>query len=118
MVDPTQEKLEWFKLLLQPDNNKAGKESRVHKTRELLASINKTPEDVATDYLRFIWDYTSEQLRLRKGDLSMFDVKVVLTVPAIWNDFARNKIIDIAIKAGLRVTSLLSLSLRLPRSPF
>lgn len=95
--------MSWFKLLLDP-KNQIGKESdKVLDTVKQLAALNKTPEDVAADYLQLIWNYAKEDIRKVRGNdwTDIYTVRAVLTVPAIWSPSAKDKTLKIAQKAGL-----------------
>ena len=103
-VDTIKEQsLSWFKLLLDPKNKVGKKSDRVLNTYKQLEALNKSPEDIAIDYLRMIWQYTKEDIRKLKGDdwTDSYSVRAVLTVPAIWSPGAQDKTLKIARKAGL-----------------
>jgi molecular chaperone DnaK (HSP70) len=50
-----------------------------------------------------IWNYTKEDIRKVKGDswVSIYELKVVLTVPAIWSHSAKDRTERVARAAGL-----------------
>lgn len=54
---------------------------------------NKTAEHVAADFLRMIWDYTKADIRRVTGDdwESVYALKIVLTIPAIWTAAASER---------------------------
>lgn len=93
----------WFKILLDPDHKLRNKAEPVVASSSLLRSLNKSAEDIAADYLRFIWEYTRDDIRRMKGDNweSMYNLKVVLTVPAIWSPAAKDRTEKVASMAGL-----------------
>lgn len=101
-VPPTGNGLRWFKLLLDPKHSYA-------RTREATASqralenMNKNAENVAADYLRLIWAYTKADITRVKGDgwESTYELKIVLTVPAIWTPAARDRTTRVAQLAGI-----------------
>ena len=99
-VELSEVRVEWFKLLLQPEY-KVGKSGHVESARDLLRSLGKTADDVVTDYLRFLWQYTKKQLEKNKGDLALYDTRVIITVPAIWNENAKKKTIEAGQSAGI-----------------
>jgi hypothetical protein len=90
-------------LLLDP-SNKINKESdKVTDVLKQLVALNKSPEDIAADYLRKIWQYTKEDIQKVRGDdwAEIYTVRAVLTVPAIWSDSAKDRTMRIAHLAGL-----------------
>lgn len=95
--------LRWVKLLLDPKNKIGRSSEAVLTSTKLLSEMNKTPEDVAADFLRIIWNYTKEDIQKHRGSEweSIYTVKAVLTVPAIWSPLAKDKTLEIARKAGL-----------------
>ncbi|KAF2200940.1 actin-like ATPase domain-containing protein [Delitschia confertaspora ATCC 74209] len=98
-----EDSFKWFKILLDPDHKLRSKAEAVVASSALLRSLNKTAEDVAADYLRIIWEYAKEDISRMKGDNweSMYNLKVVLTVPAIWSPAAKDKTEKVARAAGL-----------------
>lgn len=93
----------WIKLLLDPKNLVGRTSEAVLTSIKLLSTLNKRAEDVAADYLGMIWKYTQEDIQKVRGDdwESIYTLKVVLTVPAIWSAAAKDKTLKIARKAGL-----------------
>lgn len=93
----------WFKILLDPEHKLRNKAEPVVAASSLLRSLGKSAEDVAADYLRLIWEYTCDDIKRMKGDDwgSMYNVKVVLTVPAIWSPAAKDRTEKVALAAGL-----------------
>jgi molecular chaperone DnaK (HSP70) len=68
-------------LLLDP-SNKINKESdKVTDVLKQLVALNKSPEDIAADYLRKIWQYTKEDIQKVRGDdwAEIYTVRAVLT---------------------------------------
>ncbi|KAF1830154.1 actin-like ATPase domain-containing protein [Decorospora gaudefroyi] len=93
----------WIKLLLDPKNQVGRSSEAVLTSMKLLGTLNKTAEDVAADYLRMIWNYAKEDIQKVRGDdwESIYTLKCVLTVPAIWSPVAKEKTLKIARMAGL-----------------
>ncbi|RMJ13421.1 hypothetical protein CDV36_006927 [Fusarium kuroshium] len=94
----------WIKILLEPKSKYADEELNVQGSSNLLNKVNKTVEEVVSDYLRLIWKYTKEDIRKRVGDNHWednFTLQVVLTVPAMWSHVAKDKTLKAAKKAGL-----------------
>lgn len=96
----------WIKLLLDPKNQVGKSSEAVLTSTKLLDALDKTAEDVAADYLQMLWSYAKEDIQKVRGDdwESIYSVKVVLTVPAIWSPAAQDKTMKIARKAGLPET--------------
>jgi molecular chaperone DnaK (HSP70) len=90
-------------LLLDPKNRIARNAEAVLTSMRLLGTLNKTAEDVAADYLRMVWDYTKSDIQRVRGDnwASIYTLRCVLTVPAIWSQIAKEKTLKIARLAGL-----------------
>ncbi|KAM6516180.1 hypothetical protein FALCPG4_014371 [Fusarium falciforme] len=63
----------------------------------------KTAIDLIADYLRAIWNHTLEVIAKDRGDsvLEAYQFHVVITVPAIWKDYARQDMEKAAKKAGI-----------------
>ncbi|UPL01930.1 hypothetical protein LCI18_012864 [Fusarium solani-melongenae] len=94
----------WIKILLEPKSKYADEELHVQGSSNLLGRVNKTVEEVVSDYLRLIWTYTKENIRKRVGDNDWennFTLQVVLTVPAMWSHAAKDKTLKAARRAGL-----------------
>jgi molecular chaperone DnaK (HSP70) len=103
------EPLKWFKLLLPesadlPDYIKESVEfDKIEEARKALRQAGKTVEDVVADYLTFLWSHVISIIKRSKTQ-SVFNTtpfQVVLTVPAIWQANATQKMEDAAAKAGI-----------------
>jgi molecular chaperone DnaK (HSP70) len=90
-------------LLLDPKNQVGRESEKVLDTVKLLQKLAKSAEDVAVDYLRMIWKYTTDDIqKIRGGDWSeVYTIRAVMTVPAIWSPGAMERTLNIAKKAGL-----------------
>lgn len=107
-VDPVKKEdcVRWIKLLLDPKHTESTygppPEALINSSN-LLQTLHKTADEVAADYLGMLWEYTKEDIRKQRGDKweSIYTVKVVLTVPAIWDPAAQHKTMTIARRAGL-----------------
>ncbi|CAI7646825.1 unnamed protein product [Penicillium manginii] len=100
------EALEWFKLLLlREDDMWKDLQESVHigRAKMLLRESEKTAEDCIADYLRAIWKHTLKTiLKARPSYLvESLQFHVILTVPAIWKDYARSAMTEAAKKAGI-----------------
>ncbi|KAJ5196017.1 hypothetical protein N7449_006496 [Penicillium cf. viridicatum] len=105
-VDNTEQALQWFKLLLLKEEDMwkdlRGSDQLV-KARKLLRDWGKTPEDCIADYLRALWKHTLKMIRKGHADylIESLQFHVVLTVPAIWKDYARTAMQEAAKRAGI-----------------
>jgi hypothetical protein len=100
------EPLRWFKLLLLRDDDLTPELRRstiLARGRQILKDIDKTTTDVIADYLRGMWCHiTSTIERARsKSVVGTLTFHVVITVPAIWPDYARKTMMEAAGKAGI-----------------
>ncbi len=70
-----------LKLLLDP-HRAAQVPGPVVSSERLLGSLNKTAEQVAADYLKQVWNYTTNDIARSQGDgwQSRHPLRVVLTV--------------------------------------
>ncbi|KAF8437045.1 hypothetical protein BGX38DRAFT_1274180 [Terfezia claveryi] len=105
MVDDVKEEpFQWIKIMLDPSHKYFNDTAQRKQVSARLERLGKTPEDVVADYLKCLWDYTIEHLKRRKGDdfQSVYTVKVVLTVPAVWSAVAKDKTLKAARRAGIR----------------
>jgi len=105
MVDEVKEDpLQWIKIMLDPSHKYYGNTQQRKQVSARLETLDKTPEDVVADYLKCLWDYTIAHLKRKKGEdfQSVYAVKVVLTVPAVWSALAKNKTLRAAQKAGIK----------------
>ncbi|RDI80134.1 hypothetical protein Vi05172_g9924 [Venturia inaequalis] len=101
-VPIAKESVKWFKLLLDPTHSYASTEEAIAVQSRLEKSY-QTAEDVAADYLRLIWEYTKADICRLKGENweSAYNIKVVLTVPAIWAPAAKDRTERFAKAAGI-----------------
>jgi hypothetical protein len=97
--------LRWTKLLLSPLSlkNMNTEEAAVAVTRRQLRAMKKKTVDVIADYLRFLWKHILERLRVRLTApvLDNMILKIVLTIPAIWDHMAQKNMLKAAETAGL-----------------
>jgi hypothetical protein len=95
--------LRWFKILLEPEHKYEETPEQVTYSKEILAKMEKTAQDAAADYLRFLWSYAKEHIRRHtpKDDDTNYSHKVVITVPAMWSDVAKERTREAAEAAGI-----------------
>lgn len=99
----------WFKIMLESSGSRPGNVEEQQDIEDIRKSIdallkrtNKTPEDVTADFLSALWEHTREYIRKRVENTSWENTSVVvLTVPAVWSDLAKQKTRASARKAGL-----------------
>ncbi|KAL1614555.1 hypothetical protein SLS56_012063 [Neofusicoccum ribis] len=92
----------WFKLFLDPDNTYKDS-NELESLKTMLENTKRSAEDIAGDYLRVLWNYTTEDIRRHQGDgwKSIYSFRVVLTVPAIWSAVAKERTLRAAKSAGI-----------------
>lgn len=97
----------WIKIMLDPSHKYFNETPNVKKMLTSLDRLEKTVDDVVTDYLRCIWDHTIAHLKRKKGDnfQELYTLNVVLTVPAVWSALAKDRTLRAAKKAGLPINS-------------
>jgi hypothetical protein len=105
-IPPHAEPLRWFKLLLLRDADLTPELQRSEillRGRKVLGEMNKTVTDAIADYLGGLWRHilgTIERAR-SKSVIGALTFHVVITVPAIWPDYARKDMMEAARKAGI-----------------
>ncbi|KAI1355987.1 hypothetical protein F5Y01DRAFT_301565 [Xylaria sp. FL0043] len=100
------ETIEWFKLLLLEDRDlekHLQRSSHLLEAKKLLSKLRLNSGRVISDYLKALWNHTIEQIRDAKGPtvIDGMPFNVVVTVPAIWTDYARNRMREAAKRAGI-----------------
>jgi molecular chaperone DnaK (HSP70) len=96
----------WFKLLLidSKDLSDDVRDSdKLKQARDALRKQNRTPMSVIAEYLRHLWQHCEkrigESISRRLVKYSRFHV--VITVPAIWPQYARSRMREAARCAGI-----------------
>ncbi|KAG9557021.1 hypothetical protein KCU71_g11127, partial [Aureobasidium melanogenum] len=100
---PQEQTFKWFKILLQTDHQYERKIDHVKSASKFLEATGKTPEEIVGDYLNFLWIYTKEDISRHQGDNweEIYSTHVVVTVPAIWNETAKERTLRAAKTAGI-----------------
>ncbi|KAH0433458.1 hsp70 family chaperone [Colletotrichum camelliae] len=100
------EPVRWFKLLLVKEEDLSAElrqsESLI-RARRYLRQTRKTAVDLIADYLRALFQHTLHTIHKARGE-SVVDAlrfHVVITVPAIWKDYARQGMEQAARLAGI-----------------
>jgi hypothetical protein len=101
-------RLQWVKLLLEtdldPDKERLRKAVQVQSTLQALKELDKTPVQVVGDYLKWLWRNIIEKICESQSDPHLVEnaaVTVVMTVPAMWSDKARDNTVRAAELAGI-----------------
>lgn len=105
-VPPDADPIRWFKLLLLRDEDLTAqlRESefllRAHK---IIRESQKTAIDLTADYLGALWRHILDTIYRARGKSVMEALKfhVVITVPAIWKNYARQSMEEAARKSGI-----------------
>ncbi|KAI1735230.1 hypothetical protein F4680DRAFT_453138 [Xylaria scruposa] len=98
--------IQWFKLLLLeledlPANLRDS--SHIQTARDMMETLGKTAIELVGDYLKVLWNHTIADIRARKGANLVNGTRyhVVLSVPAIWKDYVRDRMRQAAQRAGI-----------------
>ena len=100
------EPIRWFKLLLLREEDLAPelKQSEILlRGRKMLKETGKSATDLIADYLRVLWKHILETICKARSE-SVVDAlafHVVITIPAIWKDYARQGMRVAAFKSGM-----------------
>lgn len=92
--------VDWFKLQLDPSHEHARKRNTIHGN----ASGSREAERTTVDYLQALWTHAEETIRAQMppGARPLQHIfRVVLTVPAMWEPSAKEKIKSLALRAGI-----------------
>lgn len=93
-----------FKLLLHEDDLPPGiRESEILlRARKRIRECQKTAIDLIADYLGALWRHILDTInRARQPVIEALKFHVVITVPAIWKDYARQSMEKAAEKSGI-----------------
>lgn len=105
-IPPDADPIRWFKLLLlrEEDLDSELRQSEfILRGRKMLRESGKTATDLIGDYLGALWKHVLETI-IRARGRSVADAlpyHVVITVPAIWKDYARQDMQEAARKSGM-----------------
>ncbi|KAI5837493.1 hypothetical protein DFP73DRAFT_568263 [Morchella snyderi] len=106
-IKEKEERLAWFKLLLDPTQytSQNPSSSALSRTVDLLPEgpRPKEPVHVVSDYLCCLKKHMLATLERSYGEVFMnaIPIKYTLTVPAMWTDTAKALTLDAAVAAGL-----------------
>ncbi|RSM15432.1 hypothetical protein CDV31_005025 [Fusarium ambrosium] len=98
--------ISWFKLLLLKEQDLSPEQRSsefILRARKMARENDKTAVDLIADYLRAIWGHALEAIAKDRGSsvLEAAQFHVVITVPAIWKDYARQDMEKAAKQAGI-----------------
>ncbi|KAJ5522024.1 hypothetical protein N7527_006139 [Penicillium freii] len=100
------EPIQWFKLLLLRDEDMSSEvrsNDLIVRARKMLQDEDKTAVDCIADYLKGLWAHTLKSIKSDRNDVIVSNLAfhVVITIPAIWKDYAREAMKEAAKKAGI-----------------
>ncbi|RYP20439.1 hypothetical protein DL765_002815 [Monosporascus sp. GIB2] len=103
---PEGEPVQWFKLLLLNDEDLPAHlqgSAHIRKARAMLEELGKDATQVTADYLKQLWQHTMKAIEKVKGPslIRVTPIHVVLTVPAIYQDYGRERMRRAAELAGI-----------------
>jgi molecular chaperone DnaK (HSP70) len=100
------DQLRWFKLLLidekdLPDDVRHS--AKIKAARAFLKKHNKTAIQVIALFLRHLWNHCTERISetISRNLVNYSKFHIVITVPAIWPEYARVRMRDAADDAGM-----------------
>jgi molecular chaperone DnaK (HSP70) len=105
-LDSQRDFVSWFKLSLSEEASERfanEQPQRFAQLDKILTKLRKEPVDVASDYLRCLWAHATEviQRTIGKQLWENISIKIVLTLPAIWDHKAQELTRKAAGMAGL-----------------
>lgn len=108
--------ISWFKLCLSDSGVADLAKDQPEKYAEMqkyLTAFKKKPIDVVSDYLRCLWKHATENIKVNIGKhlWENLKIKIVLTVPAIWDHKTQELTRKAAKMAGLMARSSTTLEL-------
>ncbi|KAF4813316.1 Heat shock 70 kDa protein 12A [Colletotrichum tropicale] len=101
-----QEPMRWFKLLLVDEKDLPSKvkdSPQIAAVRRMVEDENKDPVEVISAYLTRFWDHAIECIIASHGQdlVDMCRLQVVITLPAIWPDYAKARMRRAVQGAGM-----------------
>jgi molecular chaperone DnaK (HSP70) len=96
----------WFKLLLIDDKDlpdDVRDSTKIKEARAYLEKHNKTPIAVIAQYLRLLWNHCNQRITesVSRGLINYSKFHIVITVPAIWPEYARGRMREATKEAGM-----------------
>ncbi|KAI0547884.1 hypothetical protein F4679DRAFT_597111 [Xylaria curta] len=98
--------IQWFKLLLLEAKDlpvNLQHSSHIKTARNMMEKAGKTPVELVGDYLKVLWEHITSEIKDAKGASLVNGTRyhVVLSVPAIWKGYARDRMYQAAKRAGI-----------------
>ncbi|KAI0808583.1 hypothetical protein GGR55DRAFT_198555 [Xylaria sp. FL0064] len=98
--------VEWFKLLLLNDEDLQTHlrgSPHLHDAQSMMLRLRKSAVQLTGDYLKVLWNHALGQIINAKGQtlIDGMPINVILTVPAVWTDYARGRMREAASLAGI-----------------
>ncbi|KAI1809459.1 hypothetical protein GGS20DRAFT_297535 [Poronia punctata] len=105
-IPPYADPFRWFKLLLLKEEDLAPiirENSIMIRARDAMNKAGKTAVELVADYLRLLWRHTMSSIEKARGEsvIEALQIHIVVTVPAIWQNYAREDMKSAAWRAGL-----------------
>ncbi|KAK6227523.1 hypothetical protein QIS74_01078 [Colletotrichum tabaci] len=105
-LDRDQEPLRWFKLLLVDEKDlphDVKHSPKIAAAKALMEKANKDPIEIISSYLRLLWNHSMECIGISAGEetVKLCRFHVVITLPAIWPDYAKARMRRAADHAGI-----------------
>ncbi|MCJ1345236.1 hypothetical protein MMC31_003442 [Peltigera leucophlebia] len=106
-IPPDADPIRWFKLLLLREEDLTAElrgSEFLLRARKVLRESQKTATDLIADYLGALWKHILDTIHKARGKsvIDAMTFHVVITVPAIWKDYARQGMEKAARKSGIR----------------
>jgi len=100
------EQARWFKLLLIDDKDlpeEVQGSTRIKEARAYLRKHNKEPIAVIANFLRLLWNHCNQRITetVSRNLVNYSKFHIVITLPAIWPDYARRRMEEAASQAGM-----------------
>ncbi|TRX88275.1 hypothetical protein FHL15_010842 [Xylaria flabelliformis] len=97
--------IEWFKLLLLEEEDLPANlqdSSHIQRAREMMEEMGMTAIELVGDYLKLLWEHVISVIKAEQGRRLVLGTRfhVVLSIPAIWKDYARDRMRQAAERAG------------------
>lgn len=101
--------IRWFKLLLLREEDLTGElrnSEFLIRARKRLKESQRTATDLIADYLGALWKHILDTIHKArsKSAIDALTFHVVITVPAIWKDYARQGMEEAARRSGILTT--------------
>ncbi|PFH55090.1 hypothetical protein XA68_10758 [Ophiocordyceps unilateralis] len=105
-IAPDEIPLTWFKLLLLDDEdlpNHVRNSDHLQQAKLLLQRSNRHVVEIIGDYIKLLWTFGMQDMEreMGRGQLSATQLQLMVTVPAIWPLYARNRMQQAIQHAGI-----------------